>query len=190
MLGLWLDRTFAPRQEAYADAKLNQDSFGLGTLCFTREVHFMAEELITLYSTSRIETAATNNISLERSGPDTLKREQSNSGRHKTADNERRVGFHDSVYNVAEEDVYAARVESDISEDIFSAVCASAEPDSSKVFDYSHVHFATNISSPEIPGFCLDIVATRSVIGKKAQHTILNQVRRSQVPIVLSANKF
>ena len=91
---------------------------------------------------------------------------------------------------MAEEDVYAARVESDISGDIFSTVCASAESDSSKVFDYSHFHFPTNISSPEIPGFCLDIVAPPSVIGKKAQHTILNQVRRSQVPIVLSANKF
>ena len=58
------------------------------------------------------------------------------------------------------------------------------------MFDYSHVHFATTISSAEKPGVCLDIGAPRSVLGLKELHKILNHVRRSKIPIVSSANKF
>ena len=136
------------------------------------QVHFMAEEFIILYSTSQIDTANTN-ISLERSGPDTLERQLSNSRRQNVTDNEKREEFDVSVYNLSGEDVYAARIASDFSKDIFSTMYASSEPDSPKLFDFFRVYFPTTISSPEIQGFCLDIGAPCSVIRQKELHKIL-----------------
>ena len=75
-------------------------------------VQFMAEELATLYSSNLIDTANTNKISLERSGPDTLERQLNNPQRENVTDNEKRVEFDESVYSVAEEEAYAARIAS------------------------------------------------------------------------------
>jgi len=96
-----------------------------------------------------------------------------------------------------EESVYAA----DEEEKLESYIATAFEENSSNYFrtyfhrrgelsDFSRIHLANHPDPSQLPGFCVDLGAPRSVIGKRQLDTILRKMDRQTIPRMPSTSSF
>ena len=82
---------------------------------------------------------------------------------------------------MAESKAYEERIAAEFSKDVFNMM---------DVFDCSHIHFSSACCSPNLPGFCLDIGAPRSVVGQKGLHKILAFVGKTTILVIKPCHSF
>lgn len=58
------------------------------------------------------------------------------------------------------------------------------------VYDFSHIHFSKHLDAPKWSGFCVDIGAPRSVVGRSYLSIVLQLIGEKSIPRMSSANYF
>ena len=130
----------------------------------------MADEFLTLYSVLPQPPAIIHTVPLERSNDHTLERLDHST---MTADGHH-VQFDELVHSTPESGVYEARFAAEFSKDAYGTMHFTKLVPLENTFDCSHIHLSYSTTSPALPGFCLDIGAPQSVVGRKELDKILN----------------
>ena len=155
--------------------------------CEEETISDFADELLTLHITQRTQSS-----SLERSPKSSLKRID---GEREATNNvagpaPASVYFDETLYTVEEEDMYSAQLKPGFNSDAYNVLFTTDEIPSTNIVDCSNIHLTATKSSPEVPGFCIDIGAPRSVCGKRTMNKLLGSLKRTTIPSAKSYRYF
>lgn len=153
------------------------------------QVHNIAEELITVYTSSPNFCDSASPGSLERNDHEALER-GSTHGNHNLKAERSKVHFGEFIYNAPEQQVYAPHIASEFSRDAFDIKHISSTFSFPMNFDWSHINFSNTNSFAKLTGFYLDIGTPRWVAGRCELNKILKAVNQRSIPLSTSENRF
>lgn len=99
------------------------------------------------------------------------------------------VSLDESLYNVAEEEILESQFSAEFRPRSFGTNYLTTAQATKKLFDCSNINLP-NARTNEFFGFCVDIVALRSVTGHKQLDQILKQLGEHSIPRENSQNSF
>ncbi len=164
--------------------------------CDENQAYIFAEELLAPHISHDIHDKNPRNslrtpgihYAVERNDKSALERENDETYIFSDQNCEDNVHFGEFLYDREQEETHQSEIAAEFSKEAFNVSYVSEEPP--RIFDCSIVHLSDLNSTPELSGFCIDIGAPRSVIGKKTPNKILRYVDNNCIPIAQSGNSF